>query len=123
MRCKSKKANGQPCQAKALPGDTRCFAHSPRAAQARQAGRQKGGESRSKPRAALPGVTDDAPLATVGEVTALLAATINQTRRGEIAVRVANAVGYLSATLIKALEIAEFEKQLAELRRQIEGLK
>jgi len=45
----------------------------------------------------------------------LLSDTINQVRKGQIGPRVANAVGYLSNILIKALEQTEMEKRIEGL--------
>ena len=45
----------------------------------------------------------------------MLSDTINQVRKGQIDPRVANAVGYLSNILIKALEQTEMEKRIEGL--------
>jgi hypothetical protein len=65
--------------------------------------------------AVLPPDTPDAPLGSVADVVTLLGLTINQVRRGEIDPKVANAIGYLSATLLRALEQGDIERRLAEL--------
>jgi hypothetical protein len=48
-------------------------------------------------------------------VTALLAETINQVRRGELDTRISNAVGYLASILLNAKERDEIEKRLERL--------
>ena len=45
----------------------------------------------------------------------MLGETINQVRRGELDPRVANAVGYLAAHLLKTLERTELEERITDL--------
>jgi hypothetical protein len=80
----------------------------------RRAARAEGGR-RSRPAAALPPDTADLPLKTVGDVTVALAATVNQVRRGELDARIANAVGYLTSVLLKALQGDVLERRLEAL--------
>ncbi|HUU11390.1 MAG TPA: hypothetical protein VM431_12765 [Phycisphaerae bacterium] len=61
------------------------------------------------------------PLSSMADVIALLGLTINQVRRGELDPKVANAVGYLAATLLRALEQGDIEKRLAELETLMKG--
>jgi len=49
----------------------------------------------------------------------LLAETINQVRRGEIDPKVANAVGFLSALLLKAIGATETESRLAAMEAAV----
>jgi hypothetical protein len=51
----------------------------------------------------------------VSDVTAALAATINQVRRGELDARIANAAGYLTSVLLKALQGDVLERRLEAL--------
>ena len=59
--------------------------------------------------------TPEQTLRSVKEVSSLLGESINQVRRGEIDPRIANAVGYLSAILLKALEQGEIEERLSKI--------
>ena len=122
-QCKFVRANGQGCQAGPRRGRPFCFHHDPESVAERDAARQKGGRNRSKPAAVLPAGETDAPLGTTADVVALLGRTINQTRRGEVDAKVANAVGYLSATLLRALEPGEVMRQIEALRREVAELK
>jgi len=45
----------------------------------------------------------------------LLSRTVNQTLRGEIDPKVANAVGYLSGVILRAREQGEIEERLAKI--------
>ncbi len=118
-QCTATKVDGSPCLARALPGGDRCLFHEPARAAQRDAGRKAGGRQRSKPAAVLPEGTADLPLATMADVLAALGATVNQVRRGTIDTKVGNCVGYLLATVMKALEGSDLARQLDELRRQV----
>ena len=62
-----------------------------------------------------------ARLASASEVTALLAETINQVRRGEVDPRISNAIGYLAGILLKAKEKDEIEQRLVRLESILSG--
>ena len=51
----------------------------------------------------------------MAEVAELLGETINQVRRGEIDLRVSNAIGYLAGVLLSAIEKGSLEERLATL--------
>ena len=51
----------------------------------------------------------------MAEVVELLGETINQVRRGELDLRISNAIGYLSGILLNAIEKRSFEERLAAL--------
>ena len=112
-QCKGTKADGTRCRTNAMTGSEYCFFHDPAKAEEQEAARQAGGRV-GKTRV-LPPDTPDAPLSSMADVVALLGQTINQLRRGEIDPRVANAVGYLSGTLLKALQQGDIEQRLADL--------
>ena len=63
--------------------------------------------------------TADHPLATPKDVSDLLAQSINQLRRGELDPKVANAVGYLSTVLLRALEQGPLEERMAKLEAML----
>jgi hypothetical protein len=58
-------------------------------------------------------------LRTAGDVAELLGDTINQVRRGEIDLRVSNAIGYLSGILLSAIEKGTFEARLTALEAAV----
>jgi hypothetical protein len=118
-QCEATKANGDRCKANALPGQNVCMFHCPKLAGARKAGRKAGGRNRRPPIVVLPADTADWPLKTVGDVVEILAATINQTRRGELDVRVANSIGQLSNVLLHALKDGEMEQRIAALEARV----
>src|SRR5262245_12893118 len=117
LRCQEKKANGAGCMAYALAGSAFCFFHDPAKGAERTAARQAGG--RKHRAVVLPPETPDQPLATVADVVTLLAATINQVRRGALDPKVANTVGYLAALLLKALEESDLAARVAALEAAV----
>jgi len=63
----------------------------------------------------LPKDTPDHPLASPSDVSSLLAQSINQLRRGQLDLRIANGIGYLASVLLRALEQGPMEERLAHL--------
>jgi hypothetical protein len=74
--------DGKRCRARRMAGSELCFFHNPAMATERTAA-QKSGGLRNKA-AVLPADTPDLALVSPQQVTMLVAATINETRRGEI---------------------------------------
>jgi hypothetical protein len=75
---------------------------------------QRAGGLRNKA-VSLSADTPDCNLKNAGDVIALLGTTINQVRRGQVDPRIANTIGYLSATLLKAQELGNIEQRLSAL--------
>jgi hypothetical protein len=119
QQCQATKADGSPCRGSALPGKSLCLFHDPTQAGKAKAARRRGGKTRSKRAAVLPSAPD-VPVKHVSDVVTLLAQTISQVRRGEIDPKVANATGYLSSVLLRALEGGELAE---EMEAQAEALK
>jgi hypothetical protein len=118
-QCEQVKKDGQRCNATARPGSPFCTFHDPAMREACKEGRKAGGVARKAP--TLPSDSPDLPLASSADVARLVAAAINQTRRGELDPKVANAVGYLSGVLLKALEESDLEARLAKLEERALG--
>ena len=92
-----------------------CFTHNPEASEAKYQAVVKGGSSPKKNYSPLaPVVISDS-----NSVVKLLATTINEVRKGEIDLRVANCIGYLSGHLIKALEVSEIGNRMETIERVI----
>ena len=118
-RCERIKLDGSRCRAQARAGKKFCTFHDPGLANERAEGRRRGGRTRSRPAVVLPPGSPDLPLKTVADVITAVGMTINQTRRGELDVRVANAVGYLSSVLLHALNDGEIEQRIAALEAEL----
>jgi ribosomal protein L29 len=56
---------------------------------------------------------------SVKHVVKLLEQTINQVRNDEIDQKKANAIGYLSNQIIRAIESSELEKRMIELEKKV----
>src|SRR5262249_9697649 len=121
--CRARKKDGSACTVPARPSGF-CWVHDPdpELAGRRARGRRQGGVTSSRA-AVLPPETPDVPLGTVHDVVGVLAQSVNQVRKGALAPGVANAVGYLSSVLLKALVDGDLAEQMAELRREVEELK
>jgi hypothetical protein len=113
QKCTRTKKNGEPCPNLARDGRAVCWVHDPDLAAQRAAGRKRGGIVRSARSAVLSSSTPDAPLATVGDLVRVLGDSINQVRKGEIGVNVANAIGVLAGVLLRALAGDEIERRLS----------
>jgi hypothetical protein len=68
----------------------------------------------------LPGDTPDHPLEKTTDISHFLADSINHLRRGQLDPRVANAVGYLTSVLLRALEQGPVEERLARIEAILE---
>jgi len=103
--CKARTKAGDPCQAPAVEGGLCfCHAHPERLA---ELGRQGGRKNRrwKVDESDLP----HRPLKSVGQVSELLEETINRVRHGPFDLRAANAIGFLAAILLKAIDSGGIE--------------
>jgi hypothetical protein len=114
-KCRFRKKDGSRCGANAQPSNGLCVFHDPEKASEGQRARRAGGIARSRTVAVLPADTPDHPLSNTKEVSAFLADSINQLRRGELDPRVANGMGYLTTVLLRALEQGPLEERMAKI--------
>jgi hypothetical protein len=111
MQCRHKKRDGKRCGAPALTGQTRCAMHA-QPGRAAELG-SKGGRRRA---AYGPGdLKDFAAPKTAADLRELLAESIIEIRAGKLDPRIANALGYLGASYLRALELSDIEKRLDAL--------
>lgn len=114
-KCEFWKKNGERCGSDSQTGKSVCVFHDPaRASEGRRA-RRAGGIARSRVAAVLPPDTPDHPLGNANDVSTLLTDSINRLRRGQLDPRVANAMGYLTSVLLRALEQGPVEERLARI--------
>jgi hypothetical protein len=114
-KCQSRRKDGKRCDANAQAGKNSCVFHDPAKEAEGQRARRAGGLRRSQRTAVLPKQTPDHALRNTIEVSAFLAESINQVRRGELDPRVANSVGYLASVLLRSLEQGPLEERMARL--------
>jgi hypothetical protein len=111
MQCQHKKRDGRRCGASALKDQTRCAIHA-QPGRAAELG-SKGGRRRA---AYGPGdLKDFAAPKTAADLRELLAESIIEIRAGKLDPRIANALGYLGASYLRALEVADVESRLSAL--------
>jgi hypothetical protein len=116
-KCKYRKGNKH-CRNYALTGDDYCFFHSPRKAKERAEAQRKGGKKALGEKKRI--LTEsNIQIQSTADIITLLNVTINQVRTGEIEVKIANAVGYLSGICLKALEQGDIEKRLEALEEKV----
>ena len=116
-KCKYRKGK-RCCKNYALTGDDYCFFHSPKKAKERAKAQRKGGKKAlGEKKRVLQG--SNIEIKNTSDIVELLNETINQVRTGEIEVKVANAVGYLSGICLKALEQGDMEKRLEALEDKV----
>src|SRR5258706_16322173 len=108
MQCHHKKRDGTQCGAPALTGQTRCAMHA-QPGRAAELG-SKGGRRRAAygPR----DLKDFAAPKTAADLRELLAESIIEIRAGKLDPRIANALGYLGASYLRALEVSDVEDRL-----------
>ena len=118
-RCKARTASGARCKARPLVGKAYCFWHDPdKSEDRREAGRTGGQKGRCR---TLPPNAPDFSIECAQDVAGLLTRTINQTLRGEIDPKVANAVGYLSGVILRDREQGEIEERIARIEAALEA--
>jgi hypothetical protein len=111
MQCHNEKRDGKRCRAAALTGQARCAMHA-QPGRAAELG-SKGGRRRA---ICSPGeLREFETPKTAADLRELLAESIIEIRAGKLVLRVANALGYLGASYLRALEVSEVEARLDAL--------
>jgi hypothetical protein len=111
MQCEQMKRDGKQCMAPGLAGKKYCAIHA-EPGRAAQLG-SKGGRRRAL---CSPGnLKDFATPKTAADLRDLLAESLIELRAGKLDPRVANALGYLGASYLRALEISDLESRLDAL--------
>jgi hypothetical protein len=113
MKCRAKNKSGKPCSAPAVGATNRCVMHS---GLARELG-SKGGRRRTVYN--LDGLKQFEPPKTAADLRDLLAQSIIEIRTGKMDPKVANALGYVGASYLRALEVADIESRFERMEKQI----
>lgn len=116
MQCKFIKSNRKQCNANAMRDREFCFTHNPETKEAKKEAVTRGGKSPKKNYNPLPPIE----MKSVSGVAEMLNRVANAVMAGEIDLRVANCLGYLSGHLSKALEVSDIEKRVEEIEKQLE---
>jgi hypothetical protein len=116
-RCSATRADGQPCQARAVPDADLCFAHHPDYRTRHKAGQRKGGRAKStQARAAR-------QWAAVGreiepsDLPAMLRAAIAAVWEGRLEPSQASAIATLAKTSVAITNEIELEERIAALEQ------
>jgi hypothetical protein len=116
MQCQKKKRDGSDCRARALSGRKYCALHAD-SGKARELG-SKGGRRRA--RFNPEGLAEFAAPKNAADLRDLLAQSIVEIRTGKMDPKLANAVGYVGASFLRALEVSEIEPRLQKLEQELE---
>jgi hypothetical protein len=125
--CCHKTKNGSDCKATLKTGKHYCFFHDPDPAlqQKRAQARREGAAVRNQ-KPLLPPNLPLISLQTASDVTAMLGETVNLVRQGQIDLRTANTLGYLSNMMFNGMKLdlrAEREAARASAPRAVAGKK
>lgn len=119
-KCTSLRADGQPCQADALPGKTVCFAHDPSMQERRKAGARKGGINKGNAARVAKQWAAAGHAISSEDLPALVRAAILDVRYGRITPSVATAIAQLARTSLQLEHDIELEARIAALEAAIE---
>ena len=110
-RCAHVHPSGRACGGFAVAGSEFCFAHDAASSGKREAARRRGGQAGRV--ATLP--ESNLTVRSLGDVVTLIELTINDCRAGRLDVRIANAIGVLANTAIRAIERGDLVARLEAL--------
>ncbi len=114
-RCKEVKDDGTDCNAWAQAEKDYCLMHDPEMEEEHKLICKKGGMTPKRNFNSLPEIE----LKEASDVIALLSDTINKVRTGELDLRVANCIGYLSGHLIKAFEVTQLHQRIELIEKVV----
>ncbi len=117
--CRAMTKAGTACRSAALTESEYCLFHDPKHEVERREAQSAGGRQRRI--MTLPEDAPDVKIENCQDVRDLACQTISQVRRGQIDPRIANAIGYLSILLLRALEQGDVERRLAELEAAVKS--
>ena len=117
MQCKFIKTNGDQCNANAMSGLDYCYTHNPDISdEEKREAKQRGGQNRA---VAISEPLPPLKIAEPNDAVLLIVDTINRVRAGELDIRVANCLGFLSDKLLKAFEVAKLNDRVETIERVI----
>lgn len=117
MQCKFIKQDGTQCNANAMSRLDYCYTHNPDISdEEKREGKRRGGKARALTIAnpLLPVL----PINEPNDVVLLIVDTINRVRAGELDIKTANCLGFLTDKLLKAFEVAKINDRV-ELIEQV----
>lgn len=110
MKCEKVKADGTQCEANAINESEFCYFHNPDITDdEKREAQSNGGKAKAL---TLKEPLPDINLATPHDAVMLLADTIRRVRAGELDIRTANCLGFLSDKLLKAFEVSQLNDKV-----------
>lgn len=117
MQCNFIKDNGEQCNANAMRDSEFCYLHNPDIPEEEKRQAQtRGGQARAL---TINQPLPDLPLNEPNDAIMLIADTIKRVRAGEIDIKTANCLGFLSDKLLKAFEVAKLNDKVEFIERVI----
>lgn len=117
MKCQFVKPDDNECKANAMRDAEFCYLHNPKISEDEKYFSQSRGGKGNKHTLQVP--LEPIKVKNPSDVVVLLEDTINKVRSGELDLRTANCIGYLSGHITKALEIANIEKRIEIIERAV----
>lgn len=114
-KCTSARADGQPCKAKALPGEAVCWAHHPGMAERRREGQRRGGQMKGNLRRAARQWAAAGQVIENDDLPAMLRAAMLDLRIGRIEPAVATALATLAKASVAITVDIDLEKRIEAL--------
>lgn len=110
MKCEFIKPDGAQCNANAMSDSDSCYTHNPDISdEEKREAKQRGGQARALTVAnPLPAMEINNP----NDAVLLVVDTINRVRAGELDVRTANCLGFLTDKLLKAFEVSKLNDRV-----------
>lgn len=118
-RCKATNKDGTPCGARAIR-DGWCPWHDPQREEANREASRMGGKAKSNIARARKQLRGD--IRDIADVQARLVAAMDRVEKGDMEAGPANAMANLARAIVTVAGVADFEIQLAEMRREIAEL-
>jgi hypothetical protein len=117
MKCEYIKTDGTKCEANAINKGSFCYFHSPDVSdEDKREAQSNGGKTKALTlKTPLPEMT----LAKPDDAILLISDTIKRVRAGELDIRTANCLGFLTDKLLKAFEVAKLNDKLEFLEQSL----
>jgi len=117
MQCSFIKPDGTQCNANAMSGLDYCYTHNPDISdEEKREAKQRGGQNRA---VAISEPLPPLAIAEPNDAVLLIVDTINRVRAGELDIRVANCLGFLTDKLLKAFEVSKLNDRVEIIERVI----
>jgi len=115
--CKSITKSGKKCRMLPLKNDVYCYIHSKLTTEQKRVSLRNGGKSKVLICSDFP----DMKLNTVSEINLFIVMLINKILKGEMDLRLGTGVNYLIQTLMRGMELSEFETRLNSIEKALKN--